>query len=115
MMEKSKLRLGFVGCGRISPKHFEALNKLTDNIEIIATCDVDQSKAEDSALPYKAKAYTDLTQMLINEKLDIVTLATPNGLHAQQAILCAQNGVDVICEKPMAITWEDGLKIKEVF
>lgn len=110
-----RLRLGFVGCGRISQKHFDALTKLSDKFEVVATCDIDLAKAKNAATLYNVKAYGSIDQMLNNEKLDIVTLATPNGLHASHAILCAEKGIDVICEKPMATTWQDGIRIKESF
>ena len=60
---------------------------------------------------YSVKSYSDLEQMLQNEKLDLVSICTPSGIHSSQAILCANYGVNVITEKPMATTWEDGLKM----
>jgi UDP-N-acetyl-2-amino-2-deoxyglucuronate dehydrogenase len=50
-----------------------------------------------------------MADMLARERLDLVALCTPSGLHPQQAILAAKNGVHVLTEKPMATRWSDGL------
>lgn len=108
-----KIRLGFVGCGRISEKHFEALEQHRDAIEVVAVCDPQQERAEEKAKTLGIKAYTALDAMLSQEKLDIVTIATPNGLHPAQVMQVADAGVHVMTEKPMAITWDDGLKMQQ--
>ena len=46
-----------------------------------------------------------------NEKLDLVVLCTPSGLHAMQAEIVAKHNVNVITEKPMATRWHDGLRM----
>jgi UDP-N-acetyl-2-amino-2-deoxyglucuronate dehydrogenase len=107
-----KIRLGFLGCGRISQKHFEALEWHKDNIEVVAVCDEVADRADAAAARIGTKAYKSLDAML-TEKLDVVTVATPNGLHPAQVMQVADNGVHVITEKPMAIKWEDGVKMHE--
>ena len=52
-----------------------------------------------------------MTEMLRKEDLDVVTICTPSGLHAQQTILAAEYGVNVICEKPMATRYMDGVNM----
>ncbi len=106
-----KIRLGFVGCGRISQKHFEALQQHQSNIEVVAVCDEIESRAIQGGKHMNAQSYTNLDTMLASEKLDVVTIATPNGLHPGHVMQVADRGVNVITEKPMSIKWEDGLKM----
>ncbi len=108
-----KIRLGFIGCGRISKSHFDAINKHTDNIELVAVCDQDASRAEQAASSMASKAYTNIDTMLEQEQLDIVTVASPNGLHPEHVMKVADHGVHVITEKPMAIDLSDGFKIHQ--
>lgn len=108
-----KIRLGFVGCGRISHKHFEALLQHQNNIEVVAVCDVKNEKAQQAANQMNAIAYNEISGMLAKENLDVVTIATPNGLHPQHVMQIADSGVHVITEKPMAIKWADGVKMHQ--
>lgn len=106
-----KIRFGFIGCGRISNKNFEALEQHTDDIEVVAVCDAVEERVNAAAARMDAKAYTDIQTMLDQEDLDIVTVATPNGLHPEHVMQVADAGIHVITEKPMAIKYEDGVKI----
>jgi UDP-N-acetyl-2-amino-2-deoxyglucuronate dehydrogenase len=108
-----KIRLGFLGCGRISQKHFEALEQHKSDIEVVAVCDEVEEKAQSAATCMGAKAYARLDDMLAAEQLDVVTVATPNGLHPAHVMQIADSGVNVITEKPMSIKWEDGVKMHE--
>ena len=51
--------------------------------------------------------------MLAEEKLDLLVLCTPSGLHCQQCIIAAEHGVNVVTEKPMATRYQDGIKMIE--
>jgi UDP-N-acetyl-2-amino-2-deoxyglucuronate dehydrogenase len=112
-VKNRKIKLGFVGCGRISGKHFDALEQHIDDIEIISVCDIIKERAKSAAGRMKATPYTDLEEMLENEKLDIVTIATPNGLHKEHVIKAADARIHVITEKPMAIKLSDGIKMQK--
>lgn len=105
-----KIRLGFVGCGRISSKHFDALEQHAADIDVIAVCDPIPDKVKLAASRMSATPYTDLASMLSKESLDIVTVATPNGLHTKHIDQAASAGIHVITEKPLAITLADGIK-----
>ncbi len=108
-----KIRLGFVGCGRISQKHFEALKDLKDEVEVVAVVDQQIERAEKNAAEFGAQSYSEIAEMLAAQKPDIVTVATPNGFHPKHVMQVAQAGCHVITEKPMAIKWEDGLRMKQ--
>lgn len=104
-----KIRLGFLGCGRIWQKHFEALTHHRDHIEIVSVCDTDPVRAQEAASLAAAVRYTDLEHMLASEELDIITVATPNGLHPTHVKQIAAHHCHVLTEKPMAISWQDGV------
>ena len=104
-----KIRVAFVGCGRIAFKHFEAMDKFKDQIELVAICDNQPLRLAPAISKARASGYLHLEQMLEKEKLDLVILATPSGLHARQTIAVARHGVHVMTEKPMATRWQDGL------
>lgn len=94
-----------VGCGRIGNRHAEHMNKQG---AIAAVCDTDESKAKELALKYNVPFYTDVTTMLTTEKnADVVSVCTPNGLHAAHSIEALKHGFHVLCEKPMALSSYD--------
>ena len=106
-----KIKLGLVGCGRISKNHFDTIEFYKADIELKAICDVDEKILRDLEERYKVNSYIDIVSMLDQEDLDLVILCTPSGIHAKQTILCANHGVNVLTEKPMATRWEDGIKM----
>jgi UDP-N-acetyl-2-amino-2-deoxyglucuronate dehydrogenase len=110
----NKIRIAVVGCGRISKNHFDAIKQHHDYLELISICDLQENILKDFKKKYKVNAYLDLVEMLKNENLDLVALCTPSGFHANQTVLCAQHGVNVLTEKPMATRWKDGLKMVKV-
>lgn len=111
-MKMNKLRFAIVGCGRISKRHAEQINRLA---VLAAVCDKVRSSADLLSQKYGAKVYTDFNDLLSNEKeLDVISVCTPNGLHAEHSIMAFRNGLHVLCEKPMAISVFDcGEMIKE--
>lgn len=104
--KKAKLGFGVIGCGRIAPKHTESIRAIPE-AELIAVCDLVPGKAEDFARKYKAEPYLDYQELLKREDLDIVTIATPSGNHAEIGIAAAQAGKHVMVEKPMAMTLQE--------
>ena len=102
-----KIRIAIIGCGRISFTHFEAIKKHKDDIELVSVCDNNEDILLSHKKKYKVNGYLNLIEMLDNEKLDLVSICTPHGIHANQTELCAKYGVNIITEKPMATTWND--------
>jgi len=106
-----KIRIGLVGCGRISARHFESIDAHSDDMELVAVCDSDDAVLQKLGPEISANRYSRLEAMLAQESLDIVSLCTPSGLHSAQAILVAETRRHVITEKPMATCWSDGLRM----
>ena len=111
IIKNRKIKIGVVGCGRISKNHFTAIDDSKKNLELRAVCDIDEKSFNVPSIPTSVNRYTGMEEMLHNEDLDVVTICTPSGLHAQQTILAAEHGVNVICEKPMATRYMDGLNM----
>lgn len=95
-------KFGLVGCGRISGKHVEALERLKERgiAELVACCDVVPEKAAAIATKCGCKAYTDYSTMLTDSDCEIVSICTPSGIHPKQVIMGAKAGKHVISEKP---------------
>ena len=103
MNEENKIRFAIIGCGRIAPKHAESIVALPE-AELVAVCDIVPEAAQAFADKYGAEPYTDYLTMLKREDIDVVTIATPSGLHAEIGIAAAEAGKHVLVEKPMAMT-----------
>lgn len=96
--------IAVIGCGRISKNHFESIAQLPYELKLVAVCDIIPERAQEAATKYGTKAYTDYDQLLDNEKVDLISICTPSGLHPEHGIKAAQRGIHVITEKPMAIS-----------
>jgi len=96
-------RIALVGCGRISKNHFEAIDKI-DGLELVAVCDTDPERSKRAGTEWKVSHFTSYERMLAESNADIVTIATPSGLHPEQGVAAAKAGKHVVMEKPMAIS-----------
>ncbi|HKV59700.1 MAG TPA: Gfo/Idh/MocA family oxidoreductase [Ktedonobacteraceae bacterium] len=99
------LRFGLVGCGVIGPVHAEALATLPDAL-LVAAADFDIERAQRLTAKYGGTPYHDLQSMLQHERLDVVIVCTPSGLHGEHACQIMRSGRHVIVEKPMEIRRE---------
>lgn len=109
-MDKT-FKVAVVGCGNISRTHLSVLNGM-DNIELVAVCDTVREKANLCAERYGCKAYYEFEKLLSNEKLDCVHICTPHYLHVPMSIKALECGVNVLCEKPCAISKEELKRLK---
>ena len=106
-----KIRFALVGCGRISANHFDALDRHRDRAELVGVCDIDPTPLAAAEARTGAPGFRTLDALLANTDADIVILATPSGLHADQAVQVAAAGRHVMTEKPMATRWRDGKRM----
>ncbi len=84
------IRFAVVGCGRISANHFSALDVHATRAELVAVCDVDPVALSAARERTGAEGYHSLDELLARSSADVVVLATPSGLHSQQAIEAAR-------------------------
>jgi UDP-N-acetyl-2-amino-2-deoxyglucuronate dehydrogenase len=106
-----KIRFALVGCGRISANHFDALERHADRAELVGVCDIDPQALCLAEERTGAPAFRTIDALLAGSAADIVILATPSGIHAEQAVLVAAAGRHVMTEKPMATRWQDGKRM----
>lgn len=105
--EERKLGFGVVSASIMAREHMKAI-KFNKNAEIKAVCDVDMLKAEQAAEEYGVSSYySDYGELLKQEDIDVIIIATPDGLHAEQTIAALEAGKHVLCEKPMALTVQE--------
>jgi UDP-N-acetyl-2-amino-2-deoxyglucuronate dehydrogenase len=109
-----KIRFGLVGCGRISGKHVEALTTHGEDAELVGICDTDPVALEAMRAQTGAAAFATLDELLDGCDCDVVVLATPSGLHAEQGIAAARAGRHVVTEKPMSTRWQDAKQLVQV-
>ena len=102
------VRFALVGCGRIAERHFEAVEHHAGRAELVAACDVEGAALERAVARTGAPGFGSLDALLAGSSPDCVVLATPSGIHAEQAVRCAAAGRHVVTEKPMATRWQDG-------
>lgn len=108
------MKYALIGCGRIAVNHIKAV--VENNIDMIAACDIKLEKIDQLVEKTKYnkdfKKYSDYKKMIDeNLDLDFVSIATESGIHAEIALYCIENGINVIIEKPMAMSMEDANKI----
>lgn len=109
------MRYALIGCGRIATNHVKAV--LNNQLEFIAACDIVEENIENLLAKHdlqndvSIKRYTDYKKMIAENKLDLISIATESGLHAEIALYCIEHGVHVIIEKPMAMSMEDADEI----
>lgn len=102
---KQNLCFALIGCGRIAQRHAPLIHSVG---QLVAVCDVVKEKADALAAQYNAVPYYDIETLLADQKnIDVVTICTPNGLHATHTILSLKAGCNVLCEKPLAINVAD--------
>ncbi len=105
MAGKGKLKMGVLGCGSIAEiAHFPSIQQSPD-AELEAVCDTDEEHLREVKAKWGARVtYTDYRKMFAEAQIDAVVIATPNNLHRNQAVAAARAGMNVIVEKPLAVT-----------
>lgn len=109
------MKYALIGCGRIAVNHMKAA--INNELEIVAVCDVLEEKMEELLAKYglekdeSIKRYTDYKKMVEELQPELASIATESGLHAEIALYCIEKGVNLIIEKPMAMSIEDANKI----
>ncbi len=99
--------IGLVGVGGFGEFCLEAFAAMPE-VRIAAVADVDRVRADKAGARYGAAAYTDLDALLGDDTVQIVALNTPPHLHAPQGLACLRAGKHLFCEKPLALTVEEG-------
>ncbi len=100
-----QLRVGIIGCGRISIMHASAC-KVLNQSKLVACCDIKKDRADALGEKFDATPYTDYKEMISNEKLDVVHICLPHYLHVPVSMYAMSKGLNVLSEKPMSIDYQ---------
>jgi UDP-N-acetyl-2-amino-2-deoxyglucuronate dehydrogenase len=102
------LNFALVGCGRIAQRHADLLGRQhIPNARLAAVCDVVPARAEAIARPFGVPYYTDMHEMMRSQRIDVVSVLTESGLHADHVVALAPHKAHIVVEKPMALTLKD--------
>lgn len=101
------LKAAVIGVGSMGRNHARAYTELSD-VALVGVADANLDMAQSVAAKHGATAYNDYEKMLEREKPDLVTIAVPTRLHRDVAIKAMDAGANVLVEKPIAATVEEG-------
>lgn len=110
------MKYALIGCGRIATNHIKAV--LNNKLELVAVCDVLPEKMEALLAKHGLEndeailRYTDYKQMVEEHpEIQLISIATESGLHAEIALYCIDHHINLIIEKPMAMSMTDAEEI----
>lgn len=108
------MKYALIGCGRIAVNHIKAFRN--NGLELVALCDLSlnniETLLEKTEFSTEATRYTDYKKMIDEHpELEIVAIATDSGAHAEIALYCIDHGINIIVEKPMAMSMQDATEI----
>ena len=110
---KRKIKWGIIGLGKIAGKFAKGLTSV-ENAELYAVASRDSEKAFEFAKEHKAeKAYGSYIQLMQDNEVDVIYIATPHVFHYQLTLDCLENGKAVLCEKPFAINISEAREMIE--
>lgn len=101
------LKVGIIGCGNIFTMHATSAHHLP-NAQLVGVCDIKKDRADKAAEKYNVKAYYDYKELIDKEKPDVVHVCVPHYMHPIISRYAIEQGVNVLCEKPMSIEYDDG-------
>jgi len=105
------LRVGVIGCGGMGKDHISRLTKRIQGAEVVAVSDVIEENAKEAAKICGAKVYTDGKDLIAAPEVDAVFIVSPGFAHAESLLQAIEAEKRVFCEKPLATTAEDCLKV----
>ncbi len=97
--------IGIIGAGMVADFHARSVQHLS-NAHLSGICGAGSGRADTLARQYNCRVYPDYQTMLRSPEIDIVTIATPSGMHMEPAVEAALQGKHVLCEKPLDISPE---------
>lgn len=103
------LSVGVIGLGVMGAEHLRLLREETGGAQVVAVCDADQARAQAQA--GTARVFSDPMALIEAEEVEAVVIASPDATHAGLALACLAAGKPALCEKPLAATASEALRI----
>ncbi len=108
---KRKIKISFIGCGKIFNKHYLAINRLKKIYEIDAVCDNKLNNFSKFNFSKKIKIFNNLKELLLNTNSDVYVILTPSGYHYDNILEVGKKSKSIIVEKPLVINYDQSKKI----
>lgn len=107
------LAVAIAGCGYFSGFHQDAWARM-DRARVVAIADADRGKAEAAARPFRqAQIFSDAAEMIAAVRPDVVDIVTPPATHLALVAAAADQKVPAICQKPLAPTFGEAVRLVE--
>ncbi|MBO0340806.1 Gfo/Idh/MocA family protein [Flagellimonas profundi] len=104
---ETKIRWGIVGPGKIARKFVEDLQQVED-AEVTSVASRSLERAQEFAKEYGAKnAFGSYDELFASGTVDVVYIATPHNFHKDLSVMALENGIGVLCEKPIGVNREE--------
>lgn len=108
------MKYALIGCGRIAVNHIKAI--INNELDVVALCDVNSEHidilVDKTGFNQVFFRYSDYKQMIAEHpEIELIAIATDSGVHAEIALYCIDKGINVIIEKPMAMSMNDAEEI----
>jgi len=105
-----KINAAVIGTGSMGKNHARVYSNIED-VNLVAICDINEESSKGLAANFNANYYKDYKKMLDNEKIDAVSVCVPTKLHKRVAIDAINKGINLLIEKPIAATTQEGDEI----
>jgi len=114
MTSLETLRVGIIGAGGIAQNHHIPSYLACENVEVVAACDVSDAALESVKDRYGVEALLhDYQELIALDGLDIVSVCTSNDLHYPVVMSAIEQGLDIYCEKPMALNHAEAIEMHD--
>jgi predicted dehydrogenase len=112
-INKNMIKFAIIGCGRIAYRHIEAIQQ-NPKAKLVALCDLNIERAQERNIGVGVEIYRDYNEMLKAQDIDVVSIMTPSGMHAEHALdILTKYKKHILIEKPMCLRVEDGIRLIE--
>ena len=108
-MNRKKLKLGILGCGRVCEHYIEKIlipERVGDLYEVVACCDVDKAKSDNVGKTLRCQAYNNIDEFVKHKSMEMVVILTRSGQHYDHAKICLLSNLNVLVEKPLSLRIE---------
>ncbi|HYJ68627.1 MAG TPA: Gfo/Idh/MocA family oxidoreductase [Nocardioidaceae bacterium] len=109
----TRLRVGVIGAGAMGAAHVRTLATSVSGAEVTEVYDVDGDRAAEVAAVAGARPASSEAALIESPDVDAVVIAAPDPLHAELTLACLKRGLPVLCEKPLAISADEAVRVVE--
>jgi myo-inositol 2-dehydrogenase/D-chiro-inositol 1-dehydrogenase len=108
------LRVGVIGVGMMGADHAERLANRIANVSLVAVADPDRARAEELAARFAGvRVHDDPLDLIADDGVDAVLLASPGFVHTEQLLACVKAGKYTLCEKPLTMDADSSMQVLE--